>query len=247
MKEILKLEFRKLRKQKGFYIAILWMSAMILAQLIVSKLLSVPDGMGGTTTALTFALDAYGNASFSIFAAILVALIVCDDYEQQILKNILSRGYSRNCFYFSKMIYVWAVTTILYVYIVCFSLVIGIVGYESDSNVGTFIGILLAQYVSVLAEIALYFAMSILIRKTGGSIAVNIVATLLLGSLLTLADTMLKLDSFHISDYWLTSFTSSLSNMNVSTSRLITCLIGSVIYMGAFGVIGFLRNRRTEI
>ncbi len=49
-----------------------------------------------------------------MFAGIVTALLVCDDYEQQTIKNIYARGYSRSQVYFSKLISVFLAVTVMF-------------------------------------------------------------------------------------------------------------------------------------
>ena len=110
MQELLKLEFRKLTKQKSLYICLAIMLSLILLSAIVYKvLMSTSIDMGDFVTDLNnidgifFTLTTLSNADFFIILGIVVAITFCFDFEEHTIRNIFARGYSRTSLYFSKL------------------------------------------------------------------------------------------------------------------------------------------------
>ena len=256
MKDLLRLEFRKLRTQKSFYICLAIMVAMILISGFTYKMLAdhaeaiaeITEGeqslplSGGA-----FMLSFLSASNFSLISAIFVSIVVCGDYESQIVKNVYARGYSRNSYYFSKLLYVFAVTTVMFIATFAVSALLGLVLFGFDGVEGKIFLLIAMQYIVTMAVIALYFSIAFMIKKLGGTIAVCIFAPMLVSLLFELADTALKLNDFKVASVWLSSFTTDLSVLTVGMGRIIACVLLSVAYAVAFIFAGCAVNRNSEV
>ena len=256
MKDLLRLEFRKLKRQKSFYICLGIMIAMILISGITAKIFvryasQIAEISNGEEqlpiSAGEFMLGMLSASSFSMISAIFVAIVVCGDYESQIIKNIYAKGYSRGNYYFSKMIYVFVATTIMFVSIFAASTLLGAVLFGTDGIEGKVFLLVAIQYVVAMAEVSAFFALSSALKKLGGSIAVGILAPLVISLLLELADTALKIKDFKVASVWLSSFTSDLTNIAIGPERIAVCAALSVVYAVLFIWAGFAINRKTEV
>lgn len=255
MKNLLKLEFRKLKRQKSFYICLTIMLAMVLISGVTYRILAdhaaeIAEISGGETIPVSFSAFLLGFTSagmFSMLTAIFVSIAVCDDYESQIVKNIYARGYSRNDHYFAKLIYILTATTIMFLVSAVFTAVIGgaLFGFE-DLTGKTFL-LLACQYVVCMAGVAFSFAIAVAIKKLGATIAVNIIAPTFIPLLLELADTALKINDFKITDVWMSSFLTSLMNIDVATGRIIACVLGAAAYIAVFLFAGYAVNKKSEV
>ena len=258
MRDLLRFEFRKLRTQKSFYICLAIMIAMILITGITYKVVldympetaEAVETEGGETLPKTFSgflLGFLSASNFSLIAAVFVSIVVCTDYEGQIIKNIYARGYSRENYYLSKLIYVFTVTTVMFLAAFTVSALFGAVFFGTSGIDGKCFLLIAIQYLASMAEVALYFAISSMIKKLGGAIAICIFAPMLVSLLLGLGDTALKLEDFKITNAWLSSFTSDLANSTVGTGRIVACAVLSVVYAVLFIAAGFAFNRKTEV
>ena len=104
MKNLLKLEFRKLKTRKSFYICIAVMVGMFAISTFTINGLINPDfsedlGLSGINSLI----GALSSSSFTMISGIFVALFVCEDYTSQTVKNIYAKGYSRTKVYLSKL------------------------------------------------------------------------------------------------------------------------------------------------
>ena len=256
MKDLLRLEFRKLKRSKSFYIILAIMAAMLLITGISYKILAnyaaeIGEISGGETiipqTFQAFLLTFASASNFSMLTAIFVSIIVCDDYDNHIVKNIFSRGYSRPNFYFAKLVYVFITTSIMFLCMVVLALAFGgaVFGFEGiEGRVFLLIG---GQYVVCMAGVALCYFIAMAVKKLGGTIALNIIVPTFVPLLLGLADTALKIKNFKIADIWCDSFLKSLTDTGVGTGRLIACFIGSIIYIAVFIFAGYAVSRKTEV
>lgn len=266
MGNLLKFEFRKLRKQKSFYIctaimvALLLMTALLLnfIQDIASALpeepsedgvnisVSVDEGASKFVT-LDFVVGALSNASFVTIVGIFAVLFLCSDYEQQTIKNIFARGYSRQAVCLSKWITLFIGATVMFVVVEMAALVIGWIYFGFDGMDSTkFPTVLGVQYLTAMANVTFAFALASAIRKNGGTIAAVIVAPSVIELVLNLADSYLKLEDFSLIDLWLSSFMSDLSDVAVSTERMATCAVASVAYIVLFAATGMAFYKKIE-
>lgn len=251
MKNLLKLEFRKLRKQKSFYICTIVMVVLLFLSAMTSKALcdaSSEFAAQYNGSGITAMIGAISNCSFLLIAGIFVALFVCDDYEQQIIKNIYSRGYSRSQVYGSKFISSFVATTIMFVIVVLSAFLFGTIYFGLGESEGTNIfSILAVQYLNCMANISLYFAISCVLRKTGSSVAGVFVAPLLVNMVLGLADSFLKLEKVTLASIWVSSFINDLSVLTIEHNRFMIALLMSFIYIPLFVAAGLYFHKKMEL
>ena len=201
-----------------------------------------------TVSSIDTVINALNNSSFLMIAGIFTALCVCDDYEQQTIKNIYSKGYSREQVYLSKLISVWIGTTIMFALVIICAFLFGITYFGTiDFSDLHFAKILAVQYIVCMANIALYFLVSSLLRKNGSSIAATIVAPMIINMILGVFDSFLKLQDFSLTNIWVSSFMGDISTLSVSGERLTICLAGSLIYIVIFSAAGILSHKKIEL
>ena len=257
MNDLLRLEFHKLKRSKSFYIILIIMLAFVVISMITTKLLAgladqineIGAEFGETFSAAgeSVLLGFLSAGNYSLLTAIFVAIVVCDDYESHIIKNIFARGYSRSDFYFAKFIYLIVATSVMFIISVSLSAVLSELLFGINGDIGKIVLLISLQYLAAMAGVSLYFLISVAIKKLGGAIALNIILPSIVSLLLALADTAVKTDKFSFADYWFTSFTSTLSDITVGTTKIIVCAVLSVVYLLVFMLLGYKFNERTEV
>ena len=118
MNNLLKLEFTRLKRQKSFYVCTIIMVALIFLSMLTANALanaSPEIAAEFKASGIESLIGGMGNSSFTLIASIFAVLFVCEDYDQQIVKNIYARGYSRKSVYLSKMVSVFVSTTVMFV------------------------------------------------------------------------------------------------------------------------------------
>ncbi len=251
MSGLLKYEFRKLRKQKSFYICTIIMIALLFLSAFTSKALfdaneEFSEQFKGS--ALDSAVGAVSGCSYLLIVGIFTALFVCDDYENQTIKNIYSKGYSRTQAYFSKFISVVFAATVMFAVVISSGFLFGNIYFGiGDASGYNWFGIIAAQYAVCIANISFYFAICSFLRKNGSSIASVIVAPMLVSMLLGLADSLLKSEKIELARFWISSFMKDLSAAPADNGRVVVCLTASLIYIPVFAVIGAVLHKNTEI
>lgn len=250
MGTLLRFEMYKLRKQKSLYIC----TIIIIALLFLSAMTTNAFVNGSPDFAAQYhgsgidsMIGALGNCSFLLIVGIFTALMICEDYEQQTVKNIFSRGYTRRNVYTAKLLAVWLVTSAMFLTAEIASLIFGSLYFGiGQSGNWHFLAVVGVQYFVAMANVALSVAISSMLRKNGASIAAIIVAPMLVNVVLSLADSLLKLKDISLTNYWLSSFLGDLT-LSVSTERMTVCLVASVIYTLLFVIAGAQFSRRTEL
>lgn len=251
MNRLIKLEFRKLRKQKSFYICTVIMIGLLFLGTLTS------NALANAAPELLEQLDASGignliaavsNSSFVLIAGIFTALCVCEDHEQNTVKTIYARGFSRLQVYFSKMISIFLATSVMFLLVLAFSFLFGALFFGVGSiDSLKLLALLGVQYIASMANIALCFAISSVLRRNGSSIAATILAPMLVNVVLSLVDSFLKFEDFSTTTIWLSSFLGDLGTLAVSTERMLVCLVASLIYIPVFIVAGAYFNKKIEL
>lgn len=262
MKNLLKLEFRRLKRQKSFYICLAIMLALLLIAGVTTKILinympeiieineefeGVPNANTVAVDTSAFILNFVSTGMFSILTAIFVSITVCDDYDNRIVKNIIARGYSRTSHYFSKLIYVFSATTIMFIVAGAVATGLGGAFFGFGGLEGKAFLLIGGQYIVCMAGVVLSFAIASVVKRLGGSIAANIIVPIIIPILLSLADTAINAKNFKIANAWISSFLESFKSLEIASGRIVACVLGSVAYGAAFILAGYFANRKSEL
>ncbi len=252
MKKLLKFELRKLMRGKLLYISAALVAVLAFVSLLILKATQgIVDPMFRdefSRTGTEEILLAVDSSYFMMVAGIFVAVFVCDDYTQQTLKNIYARGYTRINVTLSKLIATVLASSAIYFLSVLSGFVFASLIFETgEANIGELLSVFSVQYISVLANIFLFFALSVLIKKKGLAVAAVILVPFVSELLLSLLDLMLMFENAPVfSEYWLTTFPSDLTNVDVPDKKLLVCLFGSLVYIAVFAFLGNFFNRKSE-
>lgn len=267
MNQLLKFEFRKLFRQKSFYIcgAIL-VGLLLITTVSINFLMDINNQMIQTGDgSVSMGIEGYADynglkmvtcalseCNISIFLAVILSLYICSDYTNDTLKNVIAKGYSRVSIYASKFIVSMVTVTIYTVFCWLAAFVSGTAFWgvgtlDEGATAGSFILALFVQLLIIYAYTAVFFFLCVLLRKTSGSIAVGILAPLVINLLLTFLDALFHKKNFQLSDYWLDSLLAQ-SNGACLPSEIVTRgIICSLIYFVVFAVCGHLVGRRHQV
>lgn len=252
MRKLIKFEYRKLFKQTSFWVCfIITLCVVLLNALALNSLNSLYSELGGTEYIINpfnFTTEFISNSSLILISGIFVALFVCDDYSCGAIKNIYSKGYTRNKVYLAKYLVSATGTFIMAgaTYILCF--ISGLFIFGEVGNIpSNYLLILLAQLIILLGFHTFHFFISNSLAKKGGAIAISIVGPTVLSLFLTLVDITWDSKSFYLSNYWLDGLLSSISKFEVPASNLTSAFIASICYVVILFFFGFLINRKKQL
>ena len=102
------------------------------------------------------------------------------------------------------------------------------------------------QLVVIVAYASLFFALSAILQKTGGAIALCIVLPMVLTVVLNLADTALAEREIVLSRYWLSKLINSVGSITVEKDALKDALLYSAIYIPVSLAAGWLATMKRE-
>lgn len=257
MGKLLSFEFRKLSRQKSFYVCSAVLVALVLLPILVSRFaLRISDVSELSPDVIDyFSLSGFhqlmaslASSSITIILAVFIPLFVCDDFSSGAIKNVIGKGYSRMSVFSVKYIMSIVVTIAmaLLCWITAFSA--GTAFWGSGSGWSTSaLSTLLAQLLALIAYTSMFYMLSLLIKKSGGSIAIGIVGPILISTVISLVDVFVEDKSFEVSDYWLDKVFSSVCHVSVASEDLNRALICSVLYISVFVATALLLNRKTEV
>ena len=249
MKNLLKFEFYKLFKAKSFYICTAIIFLMSLLTVVITVLFSNIEVDGTTMTkagALETMINAINSSNFTMICGIFVAIFACYDYEQQTIKNVYSHGFSRNKVYLAKFIVCMIATLIMFAATLAFNYLLGLGLLNGPYKDGNYLGLILGQIIYCITYSSFIFALALIIKKTGFSIALAILGPSVITLAFTLVDSLLKLKDTKISSYWFGSFSTDLISLATTNNRLLMVIGLSVAYCLLFVLGGYFINRKQE-
>ena len=248
MKNLLKLEFSRLKRQKSFYVCTLIAIAFLLllesTAYLLNRKLPLEDiaHLSGVHSMLT----GIYMSSYTLLVSIFVALYFCDDLVQNTIKNIMSKGYTRMQVFGAKCISCCVGATIMFVVVELAAALIGTGMYGFGKTLdGDFWGVIATQYVANMANVLLCIAICAKFRKVGTSIMGIIFLPDVVAMVLALADGIWKTS---VSQYWFTAFLNETAMLHWTfNSVLRECLLGSAIYLPVFCALGLSFFKKREL
>lgn len=260
MKKLLRFELRRIFLQKSFYVCSLIM--LVGCVLMISMFFAVrntsamsADGLivaankGIDFTGKYFMMTAVSGSSIGTILAIFISLYICGNFSSGTIKNILSRGYSRNKLLVVSNIASFTVAVIMtFICLVCGFVMGSLLGKIGTGWSAGLIPILLAQLLTVIAFTSVYTAVAFLVRKTGAAIAVSILISIVTSLVASLLDVLLFKDAaFKTSDYLLTQVLTNVSSISVSSEILAKSIICAAVYLLIGLFISFVAFRKREV
>lgn len=246
---LLKYEFKRLFKSKGFYISLAVCVILAVISVLTQNLIykaSLETEKPISVFAIEVTKKAFGSSLVMMIAAIFTAIFVTDEYQTGTIKTVITKGYSSNQIFIAKYLSSLVSTLIFYFAYVFVTSQLANSFFDNKVTDSTLITSLLISLLLVVAYHTIYFSISISTRKLGIAIALNIVGPTLVGLVLGMGDALIKNESFKFTNYWLDSLISNLTNLNTTNKALILGLVLGVIYLGIAGTVGVFLNRRKE-
>ena len=265
MGKLLHFEFRKLFRQKSFYICgAVFVSLILISIITLNAVLTFSDSMlesDGLSVALLddsicnglyMLMSAFTNGNFSVILSVFTTLFICSDYTTGTLKNMIARGYGRISIYAAKYIVTLCAATIysIFGWLVSFlsgTAFWGIGTLPDGRGVGNILLTLLIQLVGIYAYTSLFFLISALLKKSGGAIALSILGPTIISTGISLIDALVQDKKITLSNYWLDTCFSQLEGLNVTSDTITRCIICFLIYIVFFTAAGHFIVRKSEV
>ena len=223
MGKLLKFEFAKLIKSKAFYICI----GVCIALIVLMG--SMADSiLPGGNSAMFFRLFTEVSMITTVIC-IPVSIFVCEDAQCGAEKTVLGRGISRRKFFFAKYIsslvgyMVFVLVTMLTTYLVGIMLF----DYAADSEIVPYIFLTI---LGLFMYHGIYFGVATITGKNGFSIAIAIVAPLVIEVLVLLLDYATDIQDFTFQTFSFSYILNQLSGFTEWNKEIIWAFVLALAY-----------------
>lgn len=236
MFKLLNFEFRKLIRQKSFYICIAAMLALLVGSAYTTELMTAKSGVEDPSlSGISYLMEAISGSALSAVLAVFIPLFICEDYASGTIRNIITRGFSRLEMFIAKLIAVLAATVLMTAVCLAASYLVGTAfwGAGEPSLGSEQVKILLCQLAVIAAYATMFFAISSMLQKVGGSIAICLILPMAAVILLSLADAALAEREIELSGYWIENLGRSLASVEAEAEDIKKALIGAGCYFAA--------------
>ena len=242
-------EARKLARQKSLFICL---AIAVVLIILNAAVIAMMEKLTGDESGIiifgvaSFTKNAFSNSSFFLLLSVIITLFCCDDYSNGTIKNIYSKGYSHAQVYFTKYLFSLALSLVLASLCILISYIIG-VAFAKRDDCGNLGAVMVCELVTVIGYHGIFFAVSMMLCKVGGSLAINILAPTVFGLVLSLSTLLLqstventKVDFGYI---WFETVYNELSASTVEAKEYVRAVLMSLIYAGGFITLGyFVKN-----
>lgn len=236
MFKLLNFEFRKLIRQKSFYICIAAMLALLVGSAYTTELMTAKSGVEDPSlSGISYLMEAISGSALSAVLAVFIPLFICEDYASGTIRNIITRGFSRLEIFIAKLIAVLAATVLMTAVCLAAAYLVGTAfwGAGEPSLGSEQVKILLCQLAVIAAYATMFFAISSMLQKVGGSIAICLILPMAAVILLSLADAALAEREIELSGYWIENLGRSLASVEAEAEDIKKALIGAGCYFAA--------------
>lgn len=245
MRNLIKFELRKLFYKKAVYVCGLMISFIIA---ITFCLFLSDDSLTQGELWQYMIISALPNCAIDIVSPISIAILVCEDYKSGTIRSIINRGYNRNKLYCAKFFTAIISTVILSTFCWISTFVLGAIFLKGQlSFTFQMFLIMLTQLLLILVISTISFFTAILSRKTSLSIISGILFPTIVSLILSLADKLIAKTNFKLSDYWIVSLLSEISNMPIDTLVISKSIIVSCIYISIIFIFGMVLFNKQDL
>lgn len=245
MVNMIKYEIQKLFSQKLIYICGIILIAIIS---VTAFAFSIDFEDESVYTNMYFLMTSLSGCSLDLMIPIVIATLVCSDFSNGTIKNIISRGYNRLTIYVGK--YITSIIAVLILTLVCYvaALVTGTIFLENEKNWNMeIVPILVTQVILVIALVTISFAFTMMLKKASKTIAIGILMPTIISLVLSVVDGLLKASKINFSQYWIYNCYLEVSAISVTNEVLIQACCLSCIYIIVFLICGYAFFGKYEV
>ncbi|MCR5837994.1 MAG: hypothetical protein K6G88_15970 [Lachnospiraceae bacterium] len=188
------------------------------------------------------------NSNLYYFFIVFVVVIITSDFSNKSVKNTLSSAISRREYYFSKLITVIGMGTVLVLFNDFINYVLNYVinGKEFASEIGYITKISLIQIPVVWTLICMLVCIAFFVRKTSVFNTISIPLLMILQVIAVILFAILRETPKWYTDFELQYVLSNMAN-EPSNSYIIKCFVLSTVYIVAFVTAGYCAFKNAEV
>lgn len=190
----------------------------------------------------------FGKSPMVFCILVFICSFACSDFENGILKNIISKGYRREAIFTAKYITVLVASFIMTaVNAICvFAVSTALFGSAGESY-SLLIPQLIILVFGILTFAGLFFMLCSLFKKNAPAVIISLLSLLLIPQGLSLANMALKLKDFDLGILWFGSRISDISTVSVTEGALVGAAICIAVYFAATYIVSIIAVKKTEV
>ncbi len=257
MAKMLSFEMHKLFRTKSFYIWTAVSVALSLIYLLISygivqALSSVPEmaALYPGETGIISVMGMFAKSPMVMCLLLFVCGFVCTDFENNILKNVVSKGFKRTTIFTAKYITcIFAALVMTVINAVCvFGVSIMLFG-SAGQFYSLFVPQLILLVVGIFAFAGFDFMFCAVFKKIAPAIVLSILALLVLPTGLNALNAAIskKPEWLDFNAFWLGGAESNLANVNITVNDLLAAAVCIVVYLAITYVVSMAAVRKMEV
>lgn len=259
MVNLIKADFYKLFRMKSFYVnAILGMlmsiSGVCLVYFGTQNIPAEILGLNGIKV-MIYAMGFMSSLSLlSLYCTIFTSLFIPSEFSFGTIKNILSSGQNRISIYVSKLISSFFVVFTYTMLCSVSSFLLGSIFWGAgEISRNEYLDVFRMIGLNIIVEFAMqciFIMVCFLVKRTGTSIAVNLIILMCARSVVvpfvnSLVDKLFKVNNFDFSKYWPQTYSYIFSSLNIASKDIVTGLIvcvATIILSSLIGIFVFINR-----
>lgn len=267
MKNLIRTDIYKMLHMKSLYVCGFICLALSVASLYLLEFSSIilTESMNefGSDPSLTAALAelsgsgqswlAFGSSTL-LFSAIIISLFVGSEFAQGTIKNTASKSFSRTKIYLSKVIVSVATTTVLLVLngvlTILFATILWGFGSVDASYYMHIAKVIVTQLLLNAAYISVYVFICFTLKKSGASIAINILLINFASIVVSLLDLLInKITGFEttLTDYLISTNIMFVGDAASTNGDIIQGLLVAIVFLALTCALGCLSFHKSDI
>lgn len=263
-------DFYRLWRTKSFYICTAVSAVMaIFNVIIIQAARSILNSTKSTDVSVKASQTAFDEITRSggigrlvecmsgnlipLLIAIVISLFVCIEFSSGAIKN--AHGFNRSEIYFSTLLTAAISALIMTLVYMLASFAAGSIAWgigQTDSNtVPTMLKVLGTEFLVVIACVSFFVMAAMIIRNSGGTIAVNlgsiIIIPLILQIIGILINIVAKYSDIVLDKYWVVSAGTAIATLKPAGNDIITALIVAGCYIVITTLLGVYTFQKRDI
>ncbi len=247
MMKLLKFEFRKLLRNKFFFILLILIPISAFANAYIINKNCEEHSFFIKPSFYEMILSGISSVGMITFMGAFIGSLACEDDSGKTMKNIVAKGYSKFSIYASKYIISLMCVLLMTAISLLTTYVTSKIYFQANAKPDNFALILFVQIVIVIAYHAVFYAISMTIRKTGVSISINIFLPLVVSVLIAMVEALFDFKDFTLNDYWIDMLLTRLNSPTIKRSEIFRSLYVAIGYLLVLVPGGYLLNRKRDI
>lgn len=188
------------------------------------------------------------NVNLYYFFIAVVVAVLCADFSNKCVKNTLSSAITRSKYYFSKLILVMGLVTMLIFFnnYLAYFLNLAVNGKSFASDFGEFTKVTFMQLPLLYGITSLLVCLAFVLKKTSKFNTIGIPLILVIQMVVMGAANLFKIKADWFYDYEIQFALAKLAG-NPTSKYIVSCICLGMAYIIVFNILGYLSFNKSEI